>query len=100
MEDHLEPVEVEPSARLSALQVVVEIPGGEAEGVKILLRSEQQHGGSFLVVDPCRYTPVNDIDILILILKPTRVIPLPLPHEVDVVWLRGEAVSVPTERCS
>ena len=61
MEDHLEPVEVEPAARLSALQVVVEIPGSEAEGVKILLWREQQHGGSFLVVDPCRYTPVQSM---------------------------------------
>ena len=88
MEDHLEPVEVEPAPRLSALEVVVEIPGGEAEGVKLLLRSEQQHGGSFLVVDACRCTPVNDIDILmilILILRVTRVVSLPLPHEVDVV---------------
>ena len=41
MEDHLEPVKVEPAPRLSAVQVVVEIPGGEAEGVKLLLWSEQ-----------------------------------------------------------
>ena len=41
MEDHLEPVEVQPAARLSTLQVVVEVPGGEAEGVKLLLWSEQ-----------------------------------------------------------
>ena len=56
MENHLELVEVKPPARLSALQVVVEIPGGEAEGVKILLWREQQHGGSFLVVDSYRYS--------------------------------------------
>ena len=41
VEDHLEPVEVEPPPRLPALQVVVEVPGGEAEGVKLLLWSEQ-----------------------------------------------------------
>ena len=56
MEDHLEPVKVEPAPRLSAVQVVVEIPGGEAEGVELLLWSQQQHGGSFLVVDSYSYS--------------------------------------------
>ena len=52
MEDHLEPVEVQPPPCLSGLEVVVEVSGREAKGMELPLRSEQEDGRSLLVVDP------------------------------------------------
>ena len=97
VEDHLELVKVKPTAGLSALQVVVEIPGCEPEGMELPLRSKQQDGGSLLVVDPYDIVPRHKPHLAVPL---TWVVPLPLPHDVDGVRVRGEAVGVPTECCS
>ena len=52
MEDHLEPVKVQPPPGLSGLEVVVEVSGREAKGMELPLRSEQEDSRSLLVVDP------------------------------------------------
>ena len=51
VEHHLEALEEEPAAGLGLLQVVVEVPGGEAEGVEAALRVQEEDGRGLLVVD-------------------------------------------------
>ena len=81
MEQHLELFKKEPVFCLSLLQVVVKVPGCEPERVELLLRGEEEHGGRLLVVD-------------------ARVVALPLPHDVDVLLVRCEAVRVPAVSCA
>jgi|LakMenEpi03Aug12_release.lakeMendotaPanAssembly.Ray.scaffolds.fasta_scaffold5233731_1 hypothetical protein len=47
---HLEPFEEEPVWSFGLIQIIVEVPGCEAEGVETLVRSQQQHCRSLLVV--------------------------------------------------
>ena len=54
MEQHLELVEVEPALGLPGLEVVVEVPRREAEGVELLVRGEEENCRRLLVVDTCR----------------------------------------------
>ena len=55
MEQHLELVEVEPALGLPGLEVVVEVPRREAEGVELLVRGEEENCRRLLVVDTCRH---------------------------------------------
>ena len=52
MQYHLEFIKEEPFFRLVRVQVVIEISGSEAEGVKLLGRSQEQDRRSLLVVHP------------------------------------------------
>ena len=51
VQHHLEALEEEPAAGLGLPQVVVEVPGGEAEGVEAALRVQEEDGRGLLVVD-------------------------------------------------
>ena len=55
MEQHLELVEVEPALGLPGLEVVVEVPRREAEGVELLVRGEEENCRRLLVVDTCHH---------------------------------------------
>ncbi len=37
---------------MPGVHVVVEVPGGEAKGVELPVRGQQEDGGGLLVVDP------------------------------------------------
>ena len=72
VQHHLELVEVEPLGGLSGAEVVEAVPGGEAEGVELPLRVEEEGGGRLLVAH-------------------ARVVALPLAHDVHVAGVAGEA---------
>ena len=55
MEQHLELVKVEPALGLPGLEVVVEVPRREAEGVELLVRGEEENCRRLLVVDTCHH---------------------------------------------
>ena len=73
VQHHLELVEVEPLCGLLCAEVVEAVPGGEAEGVELPLRAEEEGGGRLLVAH-------------------ARVVALPLAHDVHVPGVAGEAV--------
>ncbi len=52
MQIHLESFEEKPVESFSLIQVVVEVPGREPEGVEPLVRGQQQHRWGLLVVHP------------------------------------------------
>ena len=72
VQHHLELVEVEPLGGLLCAEVVEAVPGGEAEGVELPPRTEEEGGGRLLVAH-------------------ARVVPLPLAHDVHVPGVAGEA---------
>ena len=72
VQHHLELVEVEPLGGLGGAEVVEAVPGGEAEGVELPLRVEEEGGGRLLVAH-------------------ARVVALPLAHDVHVAGVAGEA---------
>ena len=47
---HLEPFKEEPVLTVGLIHIVVEVPGREPEGVEPLVRSQQKHCWSLLVV--------------------------------------------------
>ena len=75
MKKHLELVKVKPTLSLSDGEVMIEVSGSESKGVKLLVWCQKEDCWCFLVVD-------------------TGVISLPLPHDVDLVRIRCEAVRV------
>ena len=65
MEQHLELVKVEPALGLPGLEVVVEVPRREAEGVELLVRAEEENCRRLLVVDTCHHHSLSPSSTLI-----------------------------------
>ena len=79
MQSHLELLKVEPLFGLLRVQIVEVVAGGEAEGVELSFRGEQQRCWCFLVDDSWIST-------------------LPLAHHVDAVRIPRETESVSAKR--
>ena len=62
---HLEPLKEEPVLSFSLIQIVVEVPGREPEGVDLALGSHQQHSWGLLVVHARVVTYREEFDLIL-----------------------------------
>ena len=78
VQHHLELVEVVPLGGVAGAEVVEVVPGGEAEGVELPVGVEEEDRRRLLVAH-------------------SRVVALPLAHDVNVVGIAGEAARTTDE---